>query len=1682
MHRVDPFLASSSHDVKSKESFVNTVPLDAEVALATLVPVKSKESPQEMTSRPMQSSYRSRLCSGFPSTLGGTVPRGSFMRATRGERQIMEPIRMLHNCIRYFASHPEVYGTNIRALLDRELMYVMRVKASETALLMPGAVPVADTPLPPIGATRGKSQKLQHPALSKCGGWMVSPRTVDAAVSVGGGIGGEGMFGFGGTSFVEATPGFLSLLDKASRRMNVPEELFHSDEYEEGGEKLFLPVSSPTGVNASGNTLMDKSEPLLDVARPQESSRHRVVSVDEPHSVHTSNAVESNTKILIDGASYEISFLRSQLQQVEAAFNAKCIHLHELQNENNIQKAELQSTEKKLQQCTAKNQELQFHMENMRRELDAWKQRASELNLHQVNASQSSGNVSRRLEAMQFGEAKRELAHLSKLWRETEKSLQETRRSLESAEKEAEVSHKYLEDAFTLIERLERRNTRRDKFIESQRRLLVSLEEKYEKLMWCVQELQTMKGLQSYVDFLLSENPVWSLFLFVRLQRRLIGFAQFDEPLPNSPGPLYFRRTPCGGKLLDAYSPKLVYRLMMDHISGRVKTAESKFQVQFGIPIPRWRATYLIDYIGGHINKPTNNDDGDGNNNNNNNHDNNGNNNNNDGNDNNYNKYSDDHLEGSERKRRNLPILTLTSLLLPQQNEHVAGDVEIVDDIPNTAQYDQATIRLLLYCFWSERFMQYKRETEKRLKTARETRAALAENGIESSESKTDSSNAFNRPTTFIAALVDFVRHLYPSPSEAKAKEEINSTLKKTVVRGISVRNSNMRENLRVYFSSIVQITEDGTETPVTLSPQARELLYAMYYFAEEYKEVDSDYRLFYLVAFQQIPEIVAINFYASMEALRKGCDEALYRLLGANPSDHVEKDTANPSRVYSPKSMSTVGNVNMRKVHPDDAPADVLKKAVEMIDTAPLDQEGVSMEPDSDGEGFGLILPGRRSVVVVGSPTANPEAETTEVYTSPQKMKHNIREYLFSSEKSNTISPTNTKKGESQVIDSKTTKNNNNNDDDESKEIPTAWVSLNDRLATMLGPHSSLLKSLKESKNVNFSKIQSRKRQQFGKDSVSLSAARGLLPIEEVLALVHKHCFTTYAVSCCGGAYLSLVETLIPPSNDDVTEIAELDPLTPIGQIPPTEMHIKRLRFAIALDQPSSLVRFSDLFNVDTRYGTPSHFHDEYLRLTLDTYLEQQETWMGIVLSSVANQYESEEKENVEDSDGSISFPVLRMKFANELRHISLGFEQSNIFAKHFLNYSNLLYHEEDIRHEQFVDAPFFFNSPSLTRDELDEDILLMQERRWPIEDEASSCSLLYLSLAVRMTYVVWGFEATPAARLSVSLLPSERLRLMCLPEQDKETKNARERNFLREMKRDFNDALRRMKTGQTQHNELRRLLLEDMGIAPFSPRETNVVKFPLMSKEVSISAFGSDTSIDIHRLYAPWENEQQQFQQTQSDRGSAARSGRRSRSRRRSVRPETPRMDIATTDAVYFPETVSLLRFLGLGRVNKTKSDKKKKRVENAKGMSDVQNALLGTCLMNESLFISHQTEMAKLISQASKMPPTIIASPGRLSMAENPHPEPPEMAESSTWPAGTASGGGVEGHHDNMSMAAESIFPRDSTAQPFSGLPQVLDDEDDERVEEPQPQNVDPTAGVLDSLPIRMVYAGCAALSLM
>lgn len=518
---------------------------------------------------------------------------------------VTEPISMLRHCIQYLFAHPETYGTNLRAIMDREITNVMRLKASEMSFAntqpvsiscgesvkLPyllscaegQAVAVSQLPLSTGPSTSGNehylfagrasggkdpagqsSQRLTRSRLPQHTVQVQRPHCPREAARLQPGAPpvtrrhvspprseDAGALGYGAMSFVSSTPPFMKFLaDQATQEIRVPHDqlqaaMAQADHVPHAGGVNSSPTQNQPFLLADKSALPVGHDPAASQRGGEAvtATSHR----EEEDYWRYGTAREATASIVVDGGSYEVSFLRGQMQQLEAAHNAKCVRLHELTEENAELRKEIDTHQETIAEWERNYAAAQRELQSIRNELYLWKDRAQGMmTLTQRGASAGARSVASanrrgespdafRVLAAQLHDARTEIDRLSQLWRETERTLQNTRISYENTEKEAIQSHNHLSDAFHYIERLERRVARRDAFIELQYRRYISFGEKYDKLMWCFNELDTLAGSSSYVDWLLYEDPVWTYFVFVRMSRQ-VGYirahARAATPLP----------------------------------------------------------------------------------------------------------------------------------------------------------------------------------------------------------------------------------------------------------------------------------------------------------------------------------------------------------------------------------------------------------------------------------------------------------------------------------------------------------------------------------------------------------------------------------------------------------------------------------------------------------------------------------------------------------------------------------------------------------------------------------------------------------------------------------------------------------------------------------------------------------------------------------------------------------------------------------------------------------------------------------------------------------------------------------------------------------------------------------------------------------------------------------------------
>uniref|UniRef100_A0A146M3M9 Uncharacterized protein n=1 Tax=Lygus hesperus TaxID=30085 RepID=A0A146M3M9_LYGHE len=121
---------------------------------------------------------------------------------------------------------------------------------------------------------------------------------------------------------------------------------------------------------------------------------------------------------------------------------------------------------------------------------------------------------------------------------------------------------------------------------------------------------------------------------------------------------------------------------------------------------------------------------------------------------------------------------------------------------------------------------------------------------------------------------------------------------------------------------------------------------------------------------------------------------------------------------------------------------------------------------------------------------------------------------------------------------------------------------------------------------------------------------------------------------------------------------------MTRIGQLKPSALHLQRLRFALALDQPASLISFSKLFAVDSMTSCPSHLYEELLTLTLDVLLQQQCYLMSAVLHACAVRHERYAAEGAEECDGHVPVSFLKKGLVHTLSTLRMKKDMARAFT----------------------------------------------------------------------------------------------------------------------------------------------------------------------------------------------------------------------------------------------------------------------------------------------------------------------------------------------------------------------------------------------------------------------------------
>ncbi|KAG5493942.1 hypothetical protein JKF63_01774 [Porcisia hertigi] len=1613
------------------------------------LPPLNENSGPSVTSLPLHRgdpSYNSlqspRSSSHFPITPHTALMSLPSDGVERTRHIVMDPLAALRRCLQYVCSHPEVYGDDVRGLLDREVMHVVRLKASELSLTH-GERPLFVDSLE-CATVRKAARRLQRaPALPPS--TVIPPSSPPTNGILPGTVFAGDLFGYGSISFLPATSIDFNALLRDSRSDGA--EAIHGEDSYRGdqGGGFSCAFSRPASVLGDtlprdeeiqwGGTLppsslspkwRDLGTPFSDAEMQNEArgnvgaakdiatdsdgvhhyrTRHASASLPrggdasgwhdrlktlgpakvlgshdytpKDQTVALANAFcAADSGVVVDQQGYEVTYLRTQLQQLEAAFNSKCVRMHELERENQHLADEMKTLERARVEWAAQNHSMKGQLEVLRRELDGWKDRANDAVAAVTMQNKRHNQHAKQIANSQLSEAKVEISRLNQLWRETERALQEARRSFENTEREAVAAHNHLADVFHYLERLERRVARRDAYVSLCHRRQQSLEEKYEKLRWAYEELSTLEGRYSYVDYILTTKPLWTVYMFVRLAQRLGDYVALENPAevqqrlllmagePDAPNvlsetalatlesmkPLYglmFSRTPHGGRLVaELYDVRLVFCTIVDEATaeinrrGRLKQTCTNLHGSVGCRVVRWYERYSIDYL----------------------------------------RAQDSDPDNGDMNRKFVPLLTLASVLLPLRSrtgsvliqptplegasspgrestaavgEQAATSEEecvhtLLSTIPNKHRYDEATIRFVLRSFWKERLGAFSRQMSVRL-TGVQTQWEL-ENTRHSETGGQDNFSDSARPSTagsfsppgdaknlddddaiviqsFLAALVDFSTRFSVQCAGSATAETVKTTYTPSKATLLSVRgvltggthfmrpggrgvpsvlspkkkatSDSVWDCGRVFFATVLQpvrtaLPKDAQVSPSTdlptpeevtiLAEDAREILAALYYYTLEYKDVDSEFRLFYLVAHQLIPEMVAVNFFAGLEAFQRECaallESRLQRLLSGSQSAVTGTSASQPfSSPAVPKEV--------------EDPLTALTRVVDVMDEALLDGEEEDIEPDSDGDGYGTILPLHPKVEAQPRPsTASPASEGQPLEEKKKddasvgetksedravtqrarelRLLHNVRSYLrqrrpsMQGEEANNHDSFDAEAGGSDAQLNGIVKTS------AGSRLPVSpfctevseWTALEEKVVNSIGPHTALLdafrlhcgeqrkrgvvarkgRRVKTEKELDYLRTRRAQRARRHERTKHLSATRGLLSIEDVLTLVERHCLATYAVSCCGTPRFSLVRSFFNRGGDTVPDAPpEIDPYAIVGHLPLTGVHLQRLRFALSLDQPSNLLRPSALFAVDPVTKSNSHFYDAYLTIVLDVFQQQQSFLMHSVLRSCAARHEEYAAEGSEECDGGIPISWLKKGLTAAFSSIRGTPLHAHAVLDHLVQYDELLRLEDDVRLEQFTDAPLFLNVPPSSGQRsstVDEDsstlelaeavgnVPVARRESWNLHEEADSCSLLHLAFAIRMSYIIWGEVSAPTAEAFVSrvvkypvpvsccdVTPGHTKLAMSLPPVDKDATVVTELPewdiFDQVTRQQYTEALWRLQNGHSgAANPLRRML----------------------------------------------------------------------------------------------------------------------------------------------------------------------------------------------------------------------------------------------------------------------------------
>lgn len=1270
------------------------------------------------------------------------------------------PQSVLRDCIKHFLTHPETYGTQVHALLQDELGYILSLWA--TSPIGAGGNTTAASPTGTTAASSSGASKK-----SKSGD---DDRTI-------------------AQNFVEDNFFDRLIREETTRRQQQQnKQKWPATKQSAAGGALdddetflairtnspLLPSITPRPPTKGGDATAAAGQLTVSIVDAAPSSRRA-------NGQTAAQAAQADADLALLG-NYEVNTLRKQiksLHQMNAVLseqlNTKNLEFRDKENELRDAELTIEDLETAVTNAKRGKEALELQLQDLKGSLDD--------QLLKVTSFRDEEEDKRRTTEARLLEVRSELGQVYAQWKTTQNQLAASQKELDRSVEECEQLHNNLTTAKARLVHAHKVVSRRNRTIVLMQELLLQRRDMHGKLAQCVKELEVFAGSGTLTELYLASDPAWASFLFYRLHRHVFHVSanvSLASTIPASAAlsidtPLFGATSEGGSYRAANFAVELLYRLLISNngeyllmkddkhkpgtsgisatprarrsvsgndgdggggdspIGGRARFkmglggcktlqwGESPFQIHF-----EFQPTMIAPPATQEASGTDNND---------------------------FTaslshlddtlvslaastkfpNFAKQRLAGAEYATKCRPVLTIESLLIPpsysvlrrlnvpatiltaqHKRALAANDLGAVDMFANLLppQYDQkfeviedtmklrrSDVRLILYALWKERYQQYM-EYFQASRLARTFASSSSEPRSFLSDTAAGAPPPPPQPeplSSFITFVYRFLAVRFPAAAATSGKKgsaaaaaaagpytnpiDMTTVVVRAAVGEDRVAYSYLRSKTPdagqpgiidaplggKYLSkggAATFVKSPTVDSVVNLPPGAKEALLALIHYSFEYKEVDADFRLFYLVSHQLLPEAAAINFLAMMESIYRDCDDSVLRhaseglmnslggMTGAKNNNNRAPRRRGPSSTpqdgtgdWVPRlpSLSEHNNSSIAQSHDlasttttaaggpfkelyQELPTTKVEmRTVDSSNRVPITFDELSSSEDDDGS----------ITLDVGNPMLQ---AATNI---------NMQERSFGD-----LSATNLTLGGGGLPPT-------------SRQTPKH--SLVGAQSKRFAPHNNNSSAVSRNSNNNNSAVVSSNKLQS-----TVLHRNGLVSLHDFLSIIEKNCFATFQLvketssttlhsddaldgglaeddlddlhgvngnsgsmqQAAGTPRGGVMSPRVPSDGEDddfadlirtyrdearmrlEEEASDASPLCRIGFVPLSPIQAQRLKFALSLDQPSSVVKYASLFRPDHGAARPSHFYDELLTMVLDHHLAIQEVIMDELIT----------------------------------------------------------------------------------------------------------------------------------------------------------------------------------------------------------------------------------------------------------------------------------------------------------------------------------------------------------------------------------------------------------------------------------------------------------------------------------